>query len=195
MKEEREKNANHAAQAQILACLRWLAEFQVLACIPLHGEIATKDLAELVAVPETQLGRVLRLMVATGFLQEPQPGSGQVAHTGLSASFVTDVPNLDAAMFLGSTAVPSALQMPEATHRRLTGYSLAANTGVSFVATCEQQPRLQRQWAAYLSYLGDSNQMIVNLLSRLDWESLGNACIVDVSQSALLSLHPFLLIL
>ncbi|ROV99515.1 hypothetical protein VMCG_06382 [Cytospora schulzeri] len=69
--------------------------------------MATNDLADLVNVPATQLQRVVRLITA-GFLQEPHPGSGEVAHTELSASFVTHFPNLEAAMFLGGTAAPAA---------------------------------------------------------------------------------------
>lgn len=154
-----------------------------MACIPLHGEMTTKDLADLVNVPEPQLQRVVRLMATAGFLQEPQPGSGQVAHTGLSASFVTHFPNLDAAMFLSGTAAPAALQMPEATLRQLSGFELSSNTGLTFSAVCEQQPRMQRQWAAYLGTVGDTSRGLIDLLDRLDWASLGSACIVDVSRA------------
>lgn len=176
-------------QAQVLACLRWLGEFQVLACIPLDGEIAAKDLADLVVVPEAELRRVLRLMAVTGFLQELEPGSDRFAHTVLSASFVTHAPNLDALMFLTNTAVPAALQMSEATQNRLTKSSLSSNTGLSFATTCEQHPRLRRQWDAYLSHLGDSDHTLVHLISRLDWRILGNACVVNVSRTILLSLR------
>ncbi|KUI53801.1 hypothetical protein VP1G_01134 [Cytospora mali] len=174
-----------AHQTQVLACLQWLGEFQVLACIPLNGSMSTKDLADLVNVPGSQLRRVVRLMATAGFLQEPQPGSGQVAHTGLSASFVTNFPNLDAVMLLSGTAAPAALQMSEATQRQLSGFTLSSNTGLPFTSACEQQPRLKRQWSAYLGCVGDTSQVLVDLLDRLDWASLGNVCIVDVDAESI----------
>jgi len=178
-----------AAQTQILACLRWLAEFQVLACIPLDGEaMGTKDLADLVSVPEMQLRRVVRLMATAGFLilEEQQQAlvtrQAQVAHTRLSASFVTQFTNLDAVMFLSGTLVHASLQMPEATQRQLSGFSLTTTpVGLDFGTACKQQPRLRRQWDAYIGCVKDSTQVIADLLDRLDWASLGRALVVEVS--------------
>ncbi|KAG8169892.1 hypothetical protein KVR01_000637 [Diaporthe batatas] len=176
-------------QTQILACLRWLGEFQVLACIPPSGEaMGTKDLADLVSVPEAQLRRVVRLMTTVGFLvleEPPQQAIGtrqaQVAHTRLSASFVTQFSNLDAVMFLSETVVHAALHMPEATQRQLSGFSLVSTpVGLDFGTACKQQPWLRRQWDAYLGCLRDPNQVIADLLARLDWESLGRALVVEI---------------
>lgn len=147
--------------------------------------MAIKDLADLVNVPEAQLRRVVRLMATAEFLKEPQPGSGRVAHTPLSASFVTDCSNLDAVMFLSGTAVRAALEMPEATQSQLSGFASSSPTGrLPFGTACEQQPKLRREWAAYCGCMRDSTQAVVDLLDRLDWASLGKARIVDVSQPA-----------
>lgn len=172
-------------QDQLLACLQWLGEFQVLACIPLSGSVPAKDVADLVGVPETQLCRVVRMTATAGFLNEPQPG--HIAHTALSAPFVTKPSFLDAAMFLAETAAPTALQMAVATQRygnsnrpNESAYNLAFNTSQTFQSACEQRSKLQRQWPAYLRYVGDVDDSVTEVLTRLDWLSLGNACIVEV---------------
>ncbi|KAL9066490.1 MAG: hypothetical protein Q9161_007553 [Pseudevernia consocians] len=104
-----------ASQNQILACLKWLGEFQVLACIPLGGSIPAKEVADLAGVPETQLCRVVRMTAIAGFLHEPRPG--HIAHTALSAPFVTNLSFLDTTMFLAEIAAPTALHMATATQR------------------------------------------------------------------------------
>ena len=174
------------AKNQLLACLKWLGEFQVLACIPLSGNIRSKEVADLVGVPEMQLCRVVRMMATAGFLQEPRPG--HVAHTALSAPFVTNLSFLDATMFLAETAVPTAMHMATATQRddhpvspSDSPYSLAFKTSQSFHSACVEQTRLQRQWTAYRRCAGDMDDSITDLLGRLNWHSLGSACIVDVS--------------
>jgi hypothetical protein len=163
-----------------------LGEFQVLACSPLSGSVPAKDVADLAGVPETQLCRIVRTTVTAGFLHEPQPG--HISHTALSAPFVTKLSYLDAAIFLAETAAPTALQMAVATQRnghsdRLSesAYSLAFSTSQTFQSACEQQTKLQRQWSAYRRCMGDMDDSLTELLSQLDWRSLGNACIVDVS--------------
>ncbi|KAF7514171.1 hypothetical protein GJ744_004496 [Endocarpon pusillum] len=173
-----------ASQNQLLACLQWLGEFQVLAYVPLSGTVPAKDVADLAGVPETQLCRIVRMTATAGFLHEPQPG--HIAHTALSAPFVTKLSYLDAAMFLAETAAPIALQMAAATQRHgdsnrpnESAYTLAFNTSQTFQSACEQRTKLQRQWSAYLR-CADTGDSFTELLGRLDWRSLGNACIVDV---------------
>jgi len=181
------------AQNQLLACIQWLAEFQVLACIPLSGSVPAKDVADLAGVSESQLRRVVRMTATAGFLQEPQPE--HIAHTALSAPFVTKLAYLDAAVFLAETAAPSALHMAQATQRHgssglpaESAYNLAFNTAQTFQSACEQRAALQCQWPAYLRCTGDADGGVTELLTRLDWLSLGSACIVDVSTPPISSL-------
>ncbi|KAL8830461.1 MAG: hypothetical protein Q9191_001423 [Dirinaria sp. TL-2023a] len=176
-----------ASQNQLLACLKWLGQFQVLACIPLSGSIAAKEVADLVGVPETQLYRIVRMTATAGFLREPQPG--QIAHTALSAPFVTSLSFLDAAMFLAETAAPTALHMGTAaqSHGSLdsaseSAYSVTFNTSQTFQSACVERKRLQRQWSAYRRCTGDVDDSVTELLSQLNWRSLGNACIVDTNE-------------
>ncbi|OBT49352.1 hypothetical protein VE00_00489 [Pseudogymnoascus sp. WSF 3629] len=120
-------------QIEVLACLRWLAEFQVFACIPFDESLPIKDLADLVGVPESQLVRVIRLTATCGFLREPIPGF--VSHTPLSAQFISNQSLVDATVFIAELATPTALQMPQATQRfgasssaTESAYNLALNT-------------------------------------------------------------------
>ncbi|KAF2723081.1 hypothetical protein K431DRAFT_302017 [Polychaeton citri CBS 116435] len=186
------------SQSQLLACLNWLREFQILACIPLVGSIHTKEVADLAGVPEMQLCRIVRMTATAGFLHEPQ--LGHIAHTTLSAPFVTDLSFLDATMFLAETVAPTALQMPSATQRRKDSsrssdnpYCIAFNTPQPFLLACAERPKLQRAWSAYRRYTERMDDIVVDLLGRLNWRCLGSACIVDVeAATALAETHPAL---
>lgn len=131
-------------------------------------------------------------MTATaGFLHEPQPS--YVAHTALSAKFVTELSFFDATMFLAERAAPTAMHMTTATQRHGhadtnsdsggSAYSIAFNTTQPFESACMEQPRLQRQYAAYSQHAGSTTDGFVELLSRLNWRSIGNACVVEVRPS------------
>ena len=91
-------------------------------------------------------------------------------------------------MFLVETAAPTALQMAVATQRHghsnrpsESAYTLAFNTSQTFQSAYEERAKLRRPWSAYLQYTGDMGDSVTELFSRLDWHSLRNACIVDVS--------------
>jgi hypothetical protein len=153
----------------------------VLACIPLGHGVPIEDVAELAGVPEPQLSRVVRMMATTGFLHEPQPG--HVAHSSLSAPFVTRPSYLDAAMFLTETAAPVALQMPAATHPQESAYNLVFNT--TFASVCAQRPKVLRQWSAYLRYgMGDKDTNAMDVLPQFDWLGLGKSSVVMVASSS-----------
>ncbi|KXG53335.1 uncharacterized protein PGRI_003850 [Penicillium griseofulvum] len=159
-----------ATQNQYLACIHWLGEFQVLACIPLSHSVPFEDVAELAGIPESHLRRVVRMVATTGFLHEPEPG--HVAHSTLSAHFVTRPSYLDAAMFLAEMAAPAALQMP-ATSRDPVSASLLMTTASA------QQPKVQRQSSAYLQYgLGHTDVNALEPLDQFDWAGLGGATVV-----------------
>ncbi len=178
------------SQTQVLAGLQWLCEFQVLACIPLDDTVAFRDVADICGVPENQLCRVTRLMATAGFLREPR--AGHVGHSPLSAQFVTEPALLDAAMFLAGTAAPAALKMPLATKRFATSdradqtaYAAAFDTTVPLASVFELQPRLQRQFETFLSFVtSDDVTGVRDVVMRVDWASLGNATVVDVSTSS-----------
>ncbi|KAJ5711074.1 hypothetical protein N7488_005230 [Penicillium malachiteum] len=164
-----------ATQNQYLSCIHWLGEFQVLACIPLSHSVPFEDVAELAGIPESHLRRVVRMLATAGFLEEPEPG--YVAHSTISAQFVTRPSYLDAAMFLAETAAPAALQMP-ATSRD------PAWASFPMISASVQQPKVRRQWHAYLQYvLGHSDGNLVELLEQFDWVGLEGGTVVTVFRS------------
>jgi hypothetical protein len=131
-------------------------------------------------------------MTATaGLLQEPQPG--HIAHSALSAPFVTKPSYLDAVMFLAGTAAPAALKMPTATQRfedsespYETAYTVAFDTADTFANACKLQPKLQRQWPAYLRHgtaIAEEDDRVTEILTGLDPLRLGanKAVAVEVS--------------
>lgn len=134
-----------------------------------------------------QLCRIVRMTVTAGFLREPEPG--HVAHSALSAPFVTSPTLLDAAMFLSETMAPAALQMAVATQHyenlqrsKETASNVAFITPATFTSAYEQRPKLRRQWSAYLQHVTDDPYAsVMDVLTCLDWHSLGNATVVEVS--------------
>lgn len=164
-----------------------MAEFQVLAYIPLRESVPISDIAELAGLPASQLARVVRMTATAGFLCEPQPE--HVAHTSLSAAFVQRLDYFDTTLFLGKVTAPATLRMAEMTKR---GGMLEDSTENGACADGTQtlplptllslqNPKVQRSWSTFLQCLGDVDDSIDEVLIRLDWHSLGRATIVDVS--------------
>jgi hypothetical protein len=85
------------------------------------------------------------------------------------------------------------LQMEVATRRfgssqqpNESAYNAAFNTSATFASVYKQRSKLQRQWQAYHRYVsGDADSNITDVLTRLDWLSLGNASVVEVSRLTL----------
>ncbi|KAF3763198.1 hypothetical protein M406DRAFT_25889, partial [Cryphonectria parasitica EP155] len=172
---------------EILGCCQWLAELQILACVPQETSIPIRDLADLAGVPETQLRRVVRLTATYGFLREPMANS--VSHTPLSSRLLEDHALQDATHFIVKVAAPAAFHMSSVTPRfgapragPDTAYNLALNTSQSFRATLQEHPRFARQWSAYLHHGAglQHEDQILDVILRLNWTNLGGACIVEV---------------
>ncbi|KAL4995987.1 hypothetical protein BDV10DRAFT_173466 [Aspergillus recurvatus] len=176
-------------QAQLLACIQWLGEFQILACIPLNGTAVIRDISDLIRVPETQLARIIRVTSLGGFLEEPTPG--HVAHSSLSAAFVAKPSYLDAAMFLARTAAPVAQEMAAATKQARDEPHPARPRAPQDVALHHrffknadglELPRLQRQWQAYIRYgLGYHCDTATDILTCLGALPVDAAPVVEVS--------------
>jgi hypothetical protein len=151
-------------------------------------------------------------MTATaGFLREPC--AGHVAHTTISAQFLSQTSYRDATMFLAEHAAPAALQMASRT-RQLQGSehlvdnpkakdALTSSHGRrTFQQVRERGPKFERQWAAYLKHTGGENHIpngdVTEVLTRLDWSNLGSACVVEACvtsselSSTLADLYPAL---
>ncbi|KAL6702828.1 hypothetical protein ACN47E_000914 [Coniothyrium glycines] len=172
-----------ATQNQLLACLKWLGEHQVIAYIPLKDSMSLEELAHLADVPEPTLSRVVRMTATAGFLQEPQ--LGHVAHTTLSSSFTTDFSYFDAAMFLANKVAPGSLDLASFEHDTdMDSGRMAAVAGAAQAARMyaprTQEPQLARQWLAYRHSVGSADNDLSSLLTLLNWNSLGKATIVHI---------------
>ncbi|KAK6837014.1 hypothetical protein PG987_007509 [Apiospora arundinis] len=119
-----------ACQVELLACLRWLSEFQILACIPLQSSVPIKDVATLAGIQDhDHLARVIRFVATHEFLQVTEPQASVVSHTPLSAQFIANPSYVDALMFLSDTQMPSALHMAPATQHSLEAGWAGTGTG------------------------------------------------------------------
>lgn len=124
-----------------------------------------------------------------------------MAHTPLSAQFVTNPAFLDAAMFLAESAAPAALQMASATQQfgdsqrsNESAYNLAVNTQKPFHTARDERPKLSRQWSAYLYYaagLHAASDNIEDIFAQLHLPHISNAYtrIVEVMQLIMLIGH------
>ena len=138
-----------------------------------------KDVADLAGVPETQLLRIIRMTATAGFLFEPQPG--HVAHTALSAPFVTNLSYLDATTFLAEVVVPASLRMAKGSATPAITSRKALPLLPSISSASAGETKLQRQFSAYQWCTGDQGDGVAEMLGRLNWDSLRNARVVDVS--------------
>ena len=148
-----------------------------------------EDVADLSGVPEAQLARIIRLTATVGFLRESQPAL--VAHSALSAPFVTNPSYLDAAMFLAESAAPAALGMAATTQRfgesdrpNESAYNVALDTTKPFHNALQERTKLRRQWSAYLRYAGGLHaaEQVTDVLTQFDWANVssGSSLVVEV---------------
>ncbi|RAL12384.1 trypacidin cluster transcriptional coactivator tpcD [Aspergillus homomorphus CBS 101889] len=169
--------ARLAGATQQLACLHWLGEFQVLACLPRTGSVPIADLARLA-------GRRIPPGDSTQS-RRPQP---------VVSSAVANRSSLrDALGFLAATAAPGALHMSSTTDPGVEAPQ------PSFYAACDQQPKLHRRWSAYLQHTeADTSDLARQVLARVDWFNLNKTCVVEIvgpqcpnpSAVTLAQLHP-----
>lgn len=152
----------------------------------MNSPALVKDVASISDVPESQLRRVTRLMATAGFLEQPTPD--KIAHSPLSARFVTEPALLDAAMFMSETVAPAALRMPDATRRSSAAAAgnQASSSALPTPRDFQQQQRLQRQLTAYMSYnINDCEPSLEDVLSHVDLSRSERISVVDVRKKAL----------
>ena len=153
------------------------------------GSVPITDVADLSGIPEVQLARIIRLTATAGFLHEPQPA--MVAHSALSAPFVTIPSYLDAAIFLAESAAPAALEMASTTQRfgqserpNESAYNVALKTTKAFHTARQECTKLHRQWSAYSRYAGGLHpaEQVADVLSQFDWTNVssGTSLVVEV---------------
>ncbi|KAI1877580.1 hypothetical protein JX265_003588 [Neoarthrinium moseri] len=152
----------------------------ILACIPRTDTVSIKDVADLAHVAESQLRRVIRLTATQGFLRE-EP-HGYIGHTALSEAFFDNPLLLDAAIFMAESAAPAALKMDapnpdDSEGDNRTAYNLAVGGTKPFHMACQEQPRLSRQYRAYLQYAAGMHvgETLADTLAQFNWSNTRNA--------------------
>jgi hypothetical protein len=167
-------------QYHLLACLKWLGESQVIACVPLSGSVSFTELADLANVSEVLLSRTVRFTATVGFLRESQPAF--VAHTELSAAFSTQLSYLDAARFLSTHIAPFGLSLDsvKGVDEDIDGSQSMFSDQPVFPSPGHEDQRWRRQWLAYQENIGGAPDP-VHLLRDLDWRSMGKGAVVYVS--------------
>lgn len=158
----------------------------MLSCIPLDGSVLYSEIAQISLVPEAQLRRIARMMMTSNFLCEPKPG--ELAHTTLSASFVTNPALCDSTMFLTSVVKPAMDKCVEATEqfgptteKTQTALNIAVNTSLPFGDYVAQTPKLQRQCSAYMRTVTTNAEICGDQLAEaFDWDNMRDATVVDV---------------
>jgi 6-hydroxytryprostatin B O-methyltransferase len=161
---------------------------------PLDGSVLYSEIAQISLVPEAQLRRNARMMMTSNFLCEPKPG--EVAHTPLSAQFVTNPVLCDSAMFLTDVVEPAMAKCVEATEtfgttdkQNQTALNIASNNQLPFGDYLAQSPKLRRQFSAYMHTIASDDEMCgEQLVNAFDWASLRDATVVDVYTLAILPL-------
>ncbi|KAH8585876.1 putative sterigmatocystin 8-O-methyltransferase precursor, partial [Bisporella sp. PMI_857] len=164
-----------AIHFQNLGCIHWLCHFRILSFIPLTGSVPYSEVATIASVPLSQLKRIARMAMLSGFLQEPQPN--ELAHSATSALLVTNSNLLDWALFIAEASSLGPTKLVEATEKwgtteskTQTAFNLAKNT--------------EKKFSLYMKNVTASEgTKIDHLVHGFDWASLGDATVVDVGGS------------
>ncbi|GJC98600.1 hypothetical protein ColKHC_07426 [Colletotrichum higginsianum] len=172
---------------QLLACLRWLGQFHVLAYVPLTETVAYNDLADLAGVPPAQIRRIVRMAATDGILCSPQPD--RVAHTPLSAQMYKKPSYLDAIRFTAETVVPTSLRMADATRRRMRYHQEDANpfrvttdSSLSLASACERDHKLRRSAITFRRLTSvNRTSAVLEILSSVGLEELEQT-VVDMHE-------------
>ncbi|EMD00436.1 hypothetical protein BAUCODRAFT_566140 [Baudoinia panamericana UAMH 10762] len=176
-----------AVQYQYLACVKWLAHFQVFAAIPLQGSVPYDRLASIVTTPERQLRSILRMAITSGCFCEPV--LGEVAHNAVSRKFVDQPGYLGWIKFMDEYYMPLASNMAQTTERygdsqkpNETATNVAFSTPLTTFDFITRSPDLSKIFSAYMKSVAESEGTTLrHLIADFDWAKLGEALVVHVA--------------
>lgn len=176
-------------QQQQIACIEWICHFKVLAEIPLPvGSISYADVATRLHVSESTIRSVARMAMTANFLYETD--DGKLTHNTLSAMFVEDANLATWLSYMLNRSIPCMRRFAQATEKwqdsirgNETAYNIAMNTDLSFFDHLKANPDLSAEFGRYMKSQSTVNvgASVDHLLKGLDWASLGEAKVVDVS--------------
>jgi len=164
-----------AVQYQLIACVRWLSHFSVLACIPLQGSVPYSDIASMCNIPVRTLRSVVRMAMTSNFLCEPK--EGEVAHNSVSSQFVTKPAYQGWMSFMTEFYMPVSCKFVEATEKwgtsvqkDQTAVNLAMDTTLSSFDFITSNRDLSRKFAAYMKGVQASEGTNSrHILTSFDW--------------------------
>jgi 6-hydroxytryprostatin B O-methyltransferase len=135
------------------------------------------------------------MAMTSGLLSEPEPG--RVAHSAVSALFLTNPNFLLWAEFMTECSAPTAARFADATqkwpgsaNKTETAYNIAFDTDLPFFDHLATVPKRTEQFAGYMKSVTSSEGTdLKHLVSGYDWASLGKATVVDVRISLTMTFH------
>jgi hypothetical protein len=182
--------------------LDFLTKFNVWSAVPLDGPISYADLATKVNVPESILRRVLRHAMTLKLFTCPSsdPNSDLVAHTAtsaiparnplLSSLIGHNTDTVGAAMVKQAEAIEKWGESPEPSEAAIMiafGLRGKHKTFWEFMETDgegEKKGWRARRFGEAMRSLSTESSVATFVHAVFDWESLGEAIVVDVSSSA-----------
>lgn len=126
------------------------------------------------------------MAMTSNFLSESAPHS--VAHNAVSRLFVTNPGFMDWINFMAQFSMPTAAAFAEATEKwgttdkkNQTAFNIATRIDKPFFDFFAQSPEASIQFASYMKNVqASTGTSLKHLLTGYDWESLGEALVVDV---------------
>ncbi|KAH7121434.1 O-methyltransferase-domain-containing protein [Dactylonectria macrodidyma] len=82
----------HGLNMAELIAVRTFMKLKVLDAIPTTASISLEDLSKATGVQDSLLERMGRVLVASGFLDQTEPGGGEYKHTKFSLAYILDKP-------------------------------------------------------------------------------------------------------
>lgn len=173
------------------ATLRWLYHFDVPSAVPQEGSISFAELATRVNVSQRVLTRTLRHAMLNNIFIEPEVG--RVAHTSLSLQLaLTENPILGVVGHQTETVFPAIAHMVEAHDKYSTEdesvthapFNEAFGTRVKALEWVANDPVRSARFTESMKGGAGSGPFNTNHTVRgFDWDILGEATVVDVSQT------------
>jgi 6-hydroxytryprostatin B O-methyltransferase len=181
----------HVQQQQYYS-IQWLSHFKVLEHLPLPpSSVSYQAVAESLKIPEPVLRSTARMAMTTGFLEETL--NGNLSHNALSASFIEDKHMGVQLRHMFNATIPIMAGLVKATEKwgdtrapNETAYNIANSTDMPFFAHLKAKPELQKSFEDYMKSraVSHTGSNAAYLLEAFDWNTLGNAKVVDVSPRA-----------
>jgi 6-hydroxytryprostatin B O-methyltransferase len=170
-----------------MICLRWLCQFKIFSIIPATGSISLSNVAVIASVPLPQLKRIIHMAMTNGLFISPLPD--RVAHSATSLLLSTSPEFSGWATYVSDQIFDASAKLPEATKRwgrseeiSHSAFNEAFATVVPFPEYLAKNPAMGKVLGNFLkaTEMVDANSS-QHLVNGFDWETLGEATVVDVS--------------